>query len=148
MDMEARAHSEHPEALRLWLRMLTCTQLVEKQLRSRLRERFDTTLPRFDLMAQLERSPEGLKMNELSRRMMVTGGNVTGVTDELASEGLVDRVDVEGDRRARRVRLTARGRKLFNEMAARHERWIVDALAGLGEKDVNSLYKLLGKLKE
>ena len=108
MDMEARAHSEHPEALRLWLRLLTCTQLVEKQVRSQLRERFDTTLPRFDLMAQLERAPDGLKMNELSRRMMVTGGNVTGITDQLVAEGLVDRVDVEGDRRAYRVRLTPR----------------------------------------
>src|SRR5918993_820787 len=103
MDMEARAHSEHPEALRLWLRLLTCTQLVEKQVRSLLRERFDTTLPRFDLMAQLERSPGGLKMNELSRRMMVTGGNVTGITDQLVAESLVERVDVEGDRRAYRV---------------------------------------------
>ena len=91
MDMEARAHSEHPEALRLWLRMLTCTQLVEKQVRTLLRERFETTLPRFDLMAQLERAPAGLKMNELSRRMMVTGGNVTGITDQLVSEGLVER---------------------------------------------------------
>ena len=113
MDMEARAHSEHPEALRLWLRMLTCTQLVEKQVRSRLREQFDTTLPRFDLMAQLERSPEGLKMNELSRRMMVTGGNITGITDQLVGEGLVERVPVPGDRRAYRVRLTPRGRKQF-----------------------------------
>jgi DNA-binding MarR family transcriptional regulator len=106
MDIEARAHSEHPEALRLWLRLLTCTQLVEKQVRTLLRERFDTTLPRFDLMAQLERAPAGLKMNELSRRMMVTGGNVTGITDQLAAEGLVERIDVEGDRRACRVRLT------------------------------------------
>ena len=76
MDMEARAHSEHPEALRLWLRLLTCTQIVEKQVRSQLRERFDTTLPRFDLMAQLERAPDGLKMNELSRRT-VRGGQPT-----------------------------------------------------------------------
>jgi len=98
--MEARARSEHPDALRLWLRLLTCTQLVEKQVRSQLRERFDTTLPRFDLMAQLERTPEGLKMNEVSRRMMVTGGNVTGITDQLVAEGLVDRVDVAGDRSA------------------------------------------------
>ena len=74
MDMEARGRSEHPEALRLWLRLLTCTQLVEKQVRSQLREQWGTTLPRFDLMAQLERKPDGLKMNELSRRMMVTGG--------------------------------------------------------------------------
>ena len=148
MDMEARAHSEHPEALRLWLRLLTCTQLVEKQLRTRLRERFDTTLPRFDLMAQLERAPEGLKMNELSRRMMVTGGNVTGITDQLAQEGLVDRVDVEGDRRAYRVRLTAKGRKLFNEMAQQHEEWIVQTFSALPDRDLATLHRLLGKVKE
>jgi DNA-binding MarR family transcriptional regulator len=147
MDMEARAHSDHHDALRLWLRLLTCTQLVEKQVRSRLRERFATTLPRFDLMAQLERSPEGLKMNELSRRMMVTGGNVTGITDQLVTEGLVDRVDVQGDRRAYRVRLTARGRKLFHDMAREHEEWIVDAFAGLSDKDLAALHKLLGKVK-
>ena len=148
MDMEARAHGEHPEALRLWLRLLTCTQIVEKQVRSQLRERFDTTLPRFDLMAQLERSPDGLKMNELSRRMMVTGGNVTGITDQLVAEGLVDRVDVAGDRRAYRVRLTAKGRKLFHEMAHQHEGWIVEAFAGLSDKEVAALHKLLGKVKD
>ncbi|MBA2675709.1 MarR family transcriptional regulator [Ramlibacter sp.] len=148
MDMEARAHSEHPEALRLWLRLLTCTQLVEKDVRARLRERFDTTLPRFDLMAQLERAPDGLKMNELSRRMMVTGGNVTGITDQLVAEGLVERIDVAGDRRAYRVRLTPKGRKLFNEMARQHESWIVDAFAALNAKDIATLYRLLGKVKD
>jgi DNA-binding MarR family transcriptional regulator len=148
MDMEARAHSEHPEALRLWLRLLTCTQIVEKQVRTLLRERFDTTLPRFDLMAQLERAPEGLKMNELSRRMMVTGGNVTGITDQLAAEGLVDRVDVAGDRRAYRVRLTVKGRKLFHEMAHQHESWIVETFSGLSDKDIAMLHKLLGKVKD
>lgn len=148
MDMEARAHSEHPEALRLWLRMLTCTQLVEKQVRSLLRERFDTTLPRFDLMAQLERAPDGLKMNELSRRMMVTGGNVTGITDQLVAEGLVERIDVEGDRRAYRVRLTPKGRKQFNDMAREHESWIVQAFSGLSDKDISSLHRLLGKVKD
>ncbi len=148
MDMEARAHSEHPEALRLWLRLLTCTQLVEKDVRARLRERFDTTLPRFDLMAQLERAPDGLKMNELSRRMMVTGGNVTGITDQLVAEGLVERIDVAGDRRAYRVRLTPKGRKLFNEIARQHESWIVDAFAALNAKDIATLYRLLGKVKD
>jgi DNA-binding MarR family transcriptional regulator len=148
MDMEARAHSEHPEALRLWLRLLTCTQIVEKQVRSQLRGRFDTTLPRFDLMAQLERNPDGLKMNELSRRMMVTGGNVTGITDQLVAEGLVDRVDVEGDRRAYRVRLTAKGRKLFHDMAHQHERWILEAFSSLTDKEIATLHKLLGKVKD
>ncbi|HWP10799.1 MAG TPA: MarR family transcriptional regulator [Ramlibacter sp.] len=148
MDMEARARSEHPEALRLWLRLLTCTQIVEKRVRTQLRERFETTLPRFDLMSQLERAPDGLKMNELSRRMMVTGGNVTGITDQLVTEGLVDRVDVLGDRRAYRVRLTPKGRKLFQEMAQQHESWIVEAFAGLSDKDVATLHKLLGKVKD
>ncbi|MGE4242404.1 MarR family winged helix-turn-helix transcriptional regulator [Ramlibacter sp.] len=148
MDIEARAHSEHPEALRLWLRLLTCTQLVEKDVRSRLRERFDTTLPRFDLMAQLERSEDGLKMNELSRRMMVTGGNVTGITDQLVAEGLVERIDVEGDRRAYRVRLTAKGRRLFNDMAREHETWILDAFSALTEREVATLHRLLGKVKD
>ena len=148
MDLEARAHSEHPDALRLWLRLLTCTQIVEKQVRAQLRARFDTTLPRFDLMSQLERAPDGLKMNELSRRMMVTGGNVTGITDQLVAEGLVDRVDVEGDRRAYRVRLTPRGRKLFQEMAVQHEGWIVEAFSSLSQKDIATLHKLLGKVKD
>jgi DNA-binding MarR family transcriptional regulator len=148
MDIEARAHSEHPEALRLWLRLLTCTQLVEKQVRTLLRDRFDTTLPRFDLMAQLERSPDGLKMNELSRRMMVTGGNVTGITDQLVAEGLVERIEVQGDRRAYCVRLTPKGRRQFHDMARQHEDWIVEAFAGLTDKEISTLHKLLGKVKE
>ncbi|VTU14694.1 MarR family winged helix-turn-helix transcriptional regulator [Variovorax sp. RA8] len=148
MDLEARVHSEHPEELRLWLRLLTCTQLIEKQVRNELREQFGTTLPRFDLMSQLERAPDGLKMNELSRRMMVTGGNITGITDQLVAEGLVERVDVEGDRRAWRVRLTPRGRRLFNDMAQQHEAWIVDAFAALNAKEIAQLHKLLGKVKQ
>ena len=148
MDMEAQSHSEHPQALRLWLRLLTCTQLVEKQVRNNLREQFDTTLPRFDLMAQLQRNPDGLKMNELSRRMMVTGGNVTGITDQLVIEGLVERMDVDGDRRAYCVRLTGQGRKTFADMAKRHEDWIVSAFEVLTAKEVDALYKLLGKVKE
>lgn len=152
MDLEARLHgaapSEHPEALRLWLRLLTCTQLIEKQVRSHLRAQFDTTLPRFDLMAQLERAPDGMKMKELSRRMMVTSGNITGITDQLVAEGLVERMDVEGDRRAYLVRLTPQGRAQFNTMARQHEQWIVEAFAALGERDISTLYRLLGKVKE
>ena len=147
MDLEARAHADHHDALRLWLRMLTCTQLIEQRVRTQLREQFETTLPRFDLMAQLERSPEGLKMNELSRRMMVTGGNVTGITDQLEAEGLVERTAVAYDRRALCICLTAAGRAAFAEMASVHEGWIVDALAGLSERDVATLHKLLGKVK-
>ena len=152
MDKEARligtTSAEHPEALRLWLRLLTCTQLIEKQLRSELRGQFDTTLPRFDLMAQLERAREGMKMNEISRRMMVTGGNITGITDQLVTEDLVQRVPVPGDRRAYRVRLTSKGRKQFSDMAQQHQAWVVDAFAGLTPKEVATLHRLLGKVKQ
>jgi DNA-binding MarR family transcriptional regulator len=152
MDKEARLNgttsAEHPEALRLWLRMLTCTQLIETEVRAGLRDDFATTLPRFDLLAQLERSPGGLKMNELSRRMMVTGGNVTGITDQLVAEGLVQRVAVPDDRRAYRVKLTAKGRRQFGVMAHAHEAWIVSAFSGLSEKEIATLHRLLGKVKE
>jgi DNA-binding MarR family transcriptional regulator len=152
VDKEARldgtTDAEHPETLRLWLRLLTCTQLIEKQVRSGLRRQFDTTLPRFDLMAQLERAREGMKMNELSRRMMVTGGNITGITDQLVTEDLVERVPVPGDRRAYRVRLTAKGRKQFSDMAHEHEGWVVDAFAGLNAREVATLHRLLGKVKQ
>jgi DNA-binding MarR family transcriptional regulator len=148
MDMEAQGHSDHSGALRLWLRMLTCSQLIEKRVRNNLREQFDTTLPRFDLMAQLERNPEGLKMNELSRRMMVTSGNVTGITDQLVTEGLVERMEVDGDRRAYRIRLTKLGRSTFGEMARQHEAWIVAAFDVLTPREVNALQALLGKVKQ
>jgi len=147
LDLEARAHSEHAQELRLWLRLLTCSQLIEKRVRAGLREQFDTTLPRFDLMAQLERHPEGLKMKELSHRLMVTGGNVTGITDQLVSEGLVERVGEDGDRRVFRVRLTERGHSSFAEMARQHEQWIVEAFDGLSPRDLDSLHRLLGKVK-
>ena len=147
LDLEARAHSEHAQELRLWLRLLTCSQLIEKRVRAGLREQFDTTLPRFDLMAQLERHPEGLKMKELSHRLMVTGGNVTGITDQLVAEGLVERTGVDGDRRAFLVRLTPQGREVFERMAAQHEQWIVESFEGLSAKELESLHKLLGKVK-
>ena len=95
-DRESIARSEDHHALRIWLRLLTCTQLIERQVRSRLREQFATTLPRFDLMAQLERHAEGLKMNELSRLLMVTGGNITAIVDQLEKEGQVERLDDSG----------------------------------------------------
>ena len=148
LDLEARAHSEHARELRLWLRLLACSQLIEKRVRAGLREQFDTTLPRFDLMAQLERHPEGLKMKELSHRLMVTGGNVTGITDQLVAEGLVERVGVDGDRRAFRVRLTPQGQAAFAAMAEQHEQWIVEAFADLPARDVDQLHRLLGRLKQ
>ncbi|HEU4441939.1 MAG TPA: MarR family transcriptional regulator [Burkholderiales bacterium] len=134
--------------MRIWLRLLTCTQLIERRVRSGLREEFATTLPRFDLMAQLERHPEGLKMNELSRLLMVTGGNITAIVDQLEKEGQVERLDDSADRRAFRIRLTRSGEKSFTEMARAHEQWVVELLAGLSRKEHDELLKLLAKLKQ
>ena len=146
-DSETRATEDDHQSLRLWLRLLACTNLIENRVRQQLQAKFDTTLPRFDLMAQLERAPEGLKMGELSRRMMVTGGNVTGITDLLEQEGQVVRVADPGDRRAFRVKLTKEGRKQFKRMAAEHERWIIELFEGLSPKHKEQLAELLGALK-
>jgi DNA-binding MarR family transcriptional regulator len=147
IDREFIARSDDHSALRIWLRLLTCTQLMEKEVRARLRSQFATTLPRFDLMAQLERHPEGLKMNALSRMLMVTGGNVTTIVDQLEKEGLVERLAEPADRRAFRVRLTKAGTRSFGEMARAHEEWVVEMLAGLTRREREDLLKLLAKLK-
>jgi DNA-binding MarR family transcriptional regulator len=147
-DPESRLHGDHHDALRLWLRLLTCTLLIERRIKGRLRDRFAMTLPRFDLMAQLERAPSGLKMSEVSRRLMVSGGNVTGLVDQLVAEGLVERTDVPGDRRAQAVRLTPPGRKAFHAMATEHERWVVGLMSDLSASDRHRLHALLGRLKD
>ena len=146
-DSETRATAEHAKDLRLWLRMLACTNLIENHVRAKLRSDFDITLPRFDLMSQLERSPQGLKMGELSKRMMVTGGNVTGITDQLVREGLVVREDSPKDRRAYIVKLTAEGRRSFRRMAEAHEDWMVALFSGMDEKQRDELYDMLAVLK-
>jgi DNA-binding MarR family transcriptional regulator len=147
IDRESRMKDTDHEALRLWLRLLTCTNLVENSIRSELRRAFDCTLPRFDLMAQLERHPKGLRMGELSRRLMVTGGNVTGITDQLVKEGLVTREAPPDDRRAFVVQLTPAGRKSFQRMAQAHEEWVVGLFDVLSATERRQLYALLARLK-
>ena len=151
LDAETRAAErpdEHKDALRLWLRLLTCTTLVEGEVRRRLLEGFALTLPRFDLMAQLERTPEGLTLGELSRRLMVSNGNVTGLVERLAEAGQVERVPHAVDRRVVLVRLTPAGRAAFARMAQAHEGWIGDLFQGLSVPEVRQLLRLLGRLKQ
>jgi DNA-binding MarR family transcriptional regulator len=147
VDAETRLHDDHHLSVRLWLRMLACTNRIENCVRQKLQANFATTLPRFDLMAQLERAAEGLKMSELSQRMMVTGGNVTGITDGLEKEGLVVRETDPADRRVFRVKLTAEGQRQFRRMAAEHEQWVIGLFDGMSLKHKNQLVDLLGELK-
>jgi DNA-binding MarR family transcriptional regulator len=146
-DIETRVSDEHHQSLKVWLRLLACTNLIETEVRGKLRTEFDTTLPRFDLMAQLERHAAGLKMNELSQRLMVTGGNVTGITDQLEAEGLVVRESDPADRRAFTVKLTPAGRRAFARMAEAHEQWVVELFSGLAAAEKDQVYRLLAKLK-
>ena len=150
LDSETKAvelPGDHGSELRLWLRLLTCTTLIEGEVRSRLRERFDVTLPRFDLMAQLDKVPEGMTLSDVSKRMMVSNGNVTGLVERLVESGHLDRRTSANDRRGQVIRLTKAGRAEFRKMATEHENWIADIFSGLSPKEVRELMWLLAKTK-
>jgi DNA-binding MarR family transcriptional regulator len=146
-DLETRATGAEHQDTRLWLRMLSCCNLIENEVRSRLRTEFKTTLPRFDLMAQLTQAPKGMKMSDLSRLMMVTNGNVTGITDQLEREGLVERLKDTRDRRSSLIRLTTKGRRTYRKLQEAHEAWIRSLLGGAAPATREALYDLLGELK-
>ena len=143
----ADATPDHKLSLRLWLRLLSCSALLEKTVRARLTAEFDTTLPRFDVLAALERTPDGLQLCQLSRYLLVSNGNVTPVIARLVSEGLVDRRVDTSDGRVVRVSLTPEGRGAFLQMAAAHEAWIETMLSGLDHADQTELLTLLTRLR-
>src|ERR1700759_3766274 len=148
LDSETKTvEHDHADELRLWLRLLTCTTLIEGAVRARLRERFGVTLPRFDLMAQLDRAPDGMTLSDVSKRMMVSNGNVTGLVERLVVSGHLDRRTSDSDRRVQVIRLTKSGRAEFRKMAAEHETWIADIFGDLAPKDVRELMRLLAKTK-
>jgi len=148
---EGRAVATDHAAVKTWLRLLACTTQIETEIRRRLRLHFDMTLPRFDYLAQLHRfhdeQPQGLRMNQLSRYLMVTGGNVTSLTDELEKSGHVTRNVDPDDRRSFRIALTMRGRRAFEKVAAEHERWVVELLGDLDTDESRQLHALLGHLR-
>ena len=136
------------ESLRLWLRLFTTTTLVERRLDSALKREFGSTLPRFDLLAQLERAPDGLRMGELSERILTTGGNVTWLVRALEAEKLVSRRVSPTDKRAAVVRLTAAGKRHFAAMAQAHEQWIADIFSALPASDRRAIHAQLGAVKD
>jgi len=148
---EGRAATGNHAAVKTWLRLLSCTTQIETEIRRRLRLHFDMTLPRFDYLAQLHRfhaeQPQGLRMSALSRYLMVTGGNVTSLTDELEKSGYVARQVDPQDRRSTRIALTPRGKRAFERVAQEHERWVIELLAGLDAGEGEQLHALLGHLR-
>jgi len=147
IGLEARAEQDDHLSLKLWLRLLACSTQVETEVRQRLRSRFDISLARFDYLAQLHRHADGLSMSTLSRYLMVTGGNVTALTDELEREGLVQRDSDPEDRRSWRLRMTSGGRKAFERIAREHEQWVIELFGGLDATQKQSLYEGLGRLR-
>lgn len=147
VDLESRLTDAHHPSLRRWLRMLSYTTRIDNEIRSRLRTHFDISQPRFDLMAQLIGQAQGLRMGELSKRLMVTCGNVTAITDQLELENLVERVPDPEDRRVYSVRLTAAGRRSFNRMAQAYETWIAELMGGLSASEKKQLDDMLARMK-
>lgn len=140
-------HDHGKQSLRVWLRLLRATTQIEHEVRRRLREAYDMTLPRFDMMAAVSRNPEGVTMGDLSRHMMVTGGNVTGLVDRLEAEGLLERRPHATDRRSYVIALTPAGRRAFAEMAATHEGWVENILGDLSDSEMERLIGLLNKVR-
>ena len=134
------------ERLRLWLKLLKSSSMIEDEIRRRLRNECNWTLPRFDVMSALSRAPDGLKMSEISKKLRVSNGNITGIVDKLTEEGLALRVAVPGDRRANLVRLTPKGQAVFAEHAAMHEAWIDELLGGLNADDIDGMIRRLDHL--
>ena len=143
----AERPGDHKTELRLWLRLLTCTTLIESEVRRRLRDNFEITLPRFDLLAQLDRAPNGMTLGELSQRMMVSNGNITGLVDRLVEQGLIRRKPAPNDRRVQIVSLTPEGQREFRTMARINADWVGEIFEGLTTKDIEALMPLLAKTK-
>lgn len=150
MDAEtqlAEAPADHRRELRLWLRLLTCSTLIESEIRRRLRDAYAFTLPRFDLLAQLDRSADGLVLKDVSRRLMVSAGNVTAIVDRLLQSGHITRTASPIDKRVQIIRMTPEGRADFRRMAERHGDWIGQLVGGLSAGETETLMQLLAKLK-
>ena len=146
-DLESRLPQDDQSALRLWLRLLSCSTLIENELRSCLRREFNTTLPRFELMAQLASSPEGMKMTALSRRMLVTNGNITGITDQLEKEGYVKRQRLPNDRRSSMLFLTPKGKTHYEAIARAYQECVEQFFSALAQSSQANLLEELGQLK-
>lgn len=147
LGLETGIRDSDHATLKLWLRLLACTTQIQDEIRRRLRTEFSLSLARFDYLAQLYRYPEGLRMRDLSHHLMVTGGNVTGLTVDLEREGLVARQSSESDRRSWILSLTAKGRESFAVMAGQHARWLQQMFGGLDDRTIEQLHAHLGELR-
>jgi DNA-binding MarR family transcriptional regulator len=144
----APSPSDKITAVKVWMRVMTCNKLVQGHLRNRLRTNFDTTLPRFDILAQIDRAPRGPTMGELSQRLMVTKANITDLFGRLEAEGLVTRKSCKKDGRVQHVYLTPRGKSELDTMLNAHTAWLTQLMQRVPHDDLMALNDILGRLNE
>jgi|MEHZ01.4.fsa_nt_MEHZ011149145.1_2 DNA-binding MarR family transcriptional regulator len=147
-DYETGLSKDEQLDVRIWLRLLTCANLIEHRVRKNLRKEFSTTLPRFDVLAQVDRPPDSQPMRELSSRMMVTNGNITPLVDRLVKDKLIQRDPAPDDRRVQHVSLTSSGKEALDKMIPAHNSWVNNLMADLDRTNASDLYELLGELKK
>jgi DNA-binding MarR family transcriptional regulator len=148
LGKDVHGHADGKHELRVWLRLLSATKLISQEIRRRLRTEFGATLPQFDLLAQLDREPEGLRLGEISKRTMVTNGNITGLVERLEADGLVVRETPGEDRRVTVARLTEAGQRAFSKMAAAHESWVRELMADVDQNALSLLAQNIDQLQK
>ena len=140
--------ADSKNALRMWLRLLRCESMIEQYIRSKLRENFSTTLPQFDVLAELDYMNKPMSMSELSTKLMVSNGNITGVVDRLTRDGHVERVADSGDRRVQLVSLSQAGKKEFKKMATAHEAWLAELFEDIDKDSISMMSGLLSEASD
>ena len=147
-NSKARNEPLSKERLRVWLKLLKTHAAIEHEIRTKLRTKFNTTLPRFDVMSALQRNPKGIRMSEISVLLKVSNGNVTGIVERLTQDGLVTRIIEPADKRVQKVKLTVKGKNAFKKMAAAHEQWLDELLTELNAAQMGSLNNLLDTITD
>ena len=140
--------ADSKNTLRMWLRLLRCESMIEQYIRSKLRENFSTTLPQFDVLAELDYMNKPMSMSELSTKLMVSNGNITGVVDRLTRDGHVERVADSGDRRVQLVSLSQAGKKEFKKMATAHEAWLAELFEDIDKDSISMMSGLLSEASD
>jgi DNA-binding MarR family transcriptional regulator len=134
--------------LQVHLRLARCRNLMMREMRRSV-ERWNLTLPQFDVLAELARAPEqGFTFVELSRLLLVTSGNLTGIIDRLEEDGLVKREPERTDRRVTRMRLTPLGKRRMDDILPLHASDVAQMLSVIPRERLALLNDLLGELRD
>jgi len=148
IESSTSSKTRSKQTLRLWLRLFSCQSMIEDRIRTLLRNQHGITLPQFDVLAELENVDRSLTMTELSKLLVVSNGNITGVIDRLERDQFLTRIRSEKDRRVQHIRLTSQGKARFLKIAAEHEQWVAQLLSDINPKEVDQMIELLKNTKE